>query len=213
MSMSNEVSTNAISPSMSEFVNPEFIKEIRPKMLSFASMQLADEALAEDAVQEALVAALKNVDSFSGRSALKTWVFAILKNKIIDSLRKRNRSAETSVTTCGLDQLQLDERVSDASENMNNFLPDDQSSAWTEPMNTIRTEHFMRVFDTCLQGLSEKHARLIVMREFLEFDSAEICSSMDITASNLHVMLHRARLGLRECLECNWVDDKPELNL
>lgn len=211
--MSNEVSTDVIAPSTRELVDPVFIKEIRPRMLALATLQLADEALAEDTVQEALVAAIKNADSFSGRSALKTWIFAILKNKIIDSLRKRNRSVETSVTSCGLEQHQVDERLSDTAENKSHFLPDDQASAWTQPMSSIRSEHFMRVFDTCLKGLSEKQARLIMMREFLEFDSAEICSSMDISVSNLHVMLHRARTGLRECLECNWVDEQAGYKL
>lgn len=211
--MSDEVSTDVIAPNTSELVNPEFIKELRPRMLALASLQLADESLAEDAVQEALVAALKNAESFKGRSALKTWVFAILRNKIMDSLRKRNRPAETSVTAYGLDQYQVDECLNDAAENKGYVLPGDQTAAWTQPMNSIRSEQFMRVFDTCLKGLSEKQARLIVMREFLEFDSAEICSSMDISVSNLHVMLHRARSGLRECLECNWVDEQAGYNL
>lgn len=69
----------------------EFLEALRLQMLKFATVQLSDSHLAEDAVQEALIGALKNAKSFGGRAALKTWVFAILKNKIADALRQKQR--------------------------------------------------------------------------------------------------------------------------
>src|SRR5690606_22571264 len=76
------------------FDDQHYLLALRQQMLKFANLQIADNALAEDAVQEALMAALKKVDSFSGKAAFKTWVFAILKNKIIDILRQRRRFVE-----------------------------------------------------------------------------------------------------------------------
>ena len=72
-------------------LDSKFVEALRVQMLKFATLQLSDPHLAEDAVQEALVGAMKNVSSFGGRSALKTWVFAILKNKIADTLRQKQR--------------------------------------------------------------------------------------------------------------------------
>ena len=69
---------------------------------------------------------------------------------------------------------------------------------------SVKNDHFWRVFETCLSGLPENQARLFMMREFLEFESGEICETLSITTSNLHVMLYRARLRLRECLENKW---------
>jgi RNA polymerase sigma-70 factor (ECF subfamily) len=73
------------------FQDPVFLQDLRRQMLRFATLQLSDAHLAEDAVQEALIGALKSADRFGGRAALKTWVFAILKNKIADVLRQRQR--------------------------------------------------------------------------------------------------------------------------
>lgn len=183
-----------------DLTDPVFLKELRIQMLKFAVMQIRDESLAEDAVQEALIGALKNSGSFGRRSALKTWVFAILKNKIKDILRKTNRLAEVS------------EQLPDHADEDNLMLfgtngrwhVDERPVSWSQPLESVKSDHFWRVFETCLSHLPEKQARLFMMREFLELSSEEICESLNITISNLHVMLYRARLRLRECLENNW---------
>ncbi|SUB36162.1 RNA polymerase sigma factor [Pasteurella multocida] len=72
-------------------ISSEELETIRGQMLKFATLQLKDPILAEDVVQEAFVSALKNIESFKRQSALKTWIFAILKNKIIDYLRVNHR--------------------------------------------------------------------------------------------------------------------------
>jgi len=81
---------------------------------------------------------------------------------------------------------------------------DERPVSWTQPMDQVKNDHFWRVFDACLSKLPEKQARIFIMREFLEFNSTEICETLNITTSNLHVMLYRARLGLRVCLEDRW---------
>lgn len=195
---------NAKTSNDTNLTDPVFLKELRVQMLKFAILQLRDQSLAEDAVQEALIGALKNAGSFGRRAALKTWVFSILKNKIADVLRKAQRMAEASRLT----------RDNEDDENLNMlfntkgfWLVDERPVAWSQPMESVKSDHFWRVFETCLSGLPENQARLFMMREFIELDSAEICETLNITTSNLHVMLYRARLRLRECLENHWFSE------
>lgn len=181
--------------------DPVFLEELRRQMHKFATLQLRDESLAEDAVQEALIGALKNAQSFGRRAALKTWVFSILKNKIADILRKGKRVVEASRL---LRDNEDEENLEILFDNKGFWQEDERPVTWSQPMESVKNAHFWRVFETCLSGLPENQARLYMMREFIELDSTEICEMLQISTSNLHVMLYRARLRLRECLENRW---------
>lgn len=178
-----------------------FLEDLRRQMVKFALLQLSDTDLAEDAVQEALIGAMKNSQSFNGRSAFKTWVFAILKHKIADTLRKKHRLIEASQL------LHEDEEEEDFHELFNRrgfWQPDEHPQAWGHPETAIRSAEFWSVFEACLNHLPGQQARVFMMREFIELESNEICSALDLSVSNLNVVLHRARLRLRECLENRW---------
>ena len=178
-----------------------FLEEIRRQMLQFATMQLGDSHQAEDAVQEALIGALKNAASFGGRAALKTWVFAILKNKIADTLRLKQRSVNVSSLQRDGDE---DEDFSELFDSKGFWQPDERPVAWGSPEATLREGQFWKVFEACLEHLPPKQARVFMMREFIELDADEICAEVNLTTSNLHVLLHRSRLRLRECIENKW---------
>lgn len=168
-------------------------------MLKFAMLHLQDDSAAEDAVQEALAGALKNVRSFEQRSALKTWVFGILKNKITDTLRRRQReSAFSSLDTDG------DADLEALFTKRGHWQRHERPVAWAQPLEDLHSAQFWLVFEACLHGLPDQQARVFTMREFLEMDSVEICDVLKMTTSNLHVVLYRARLRLRECLENTW---------
>ena len=68
----------------------------------------------------------------------------------------------------------------------------------------MQSQQFWTVFETCLEVLPAKTARVFMMREFMGFESDEICVQLGISASNCHVILHRARLKLRACLGTGW---------
>ncbi|MFC6631679.1 RNA polymerase factor sigma-70 [Microbulbifer taiwanensis] len=178
-----------------------FLQELRQQMHRFASLQLNDPQSAEDAVQEALVGALRNLRTFDGRSALKTWVFAILKNKIADQLRQRKRFVDA-------DQLLNADREGHDHDELfdrhGHWLKEERPAHWEDPESAIHEKHFWRVFESCLDYLPARQAQLFMMREFIELESHEICAAAEISVSNLNVTLHRARLRLRECLENNW---------
>jgi RNA polymerase sigma-70 factor (ECF subfamily) len=181
--------------------DPVFLQGLRKQMLRFANSQLSDASLAEDVVQEALIGALKNVRSFGGRAALKTWVFAILKNKIADALRQKKRLTEAN------DLLRRDEEDADLGELFDQngvWRRDERPTAWGNPEVAAREKDFWQVFEACLEHLPGQQARVFMSREFVGMDSEEICAVVGISSSNLHVMLYRARLRLRACLENNW---------
>lgn len=181
--------------------DPDFITPLRQQMVRFATQQLSVPTAAEDAVQEAFVGAFRNASSFQGKAALKSWVFAILKNKIADTLRQKQRYVEAS-------RLQKDqEEELDFSElfNQRGYWPrDEHPHAWSEPDAVLKDQHFWRIFEVCLDNLPGNQGRAFMMREFIELESNEICDAMAVTESNLNVMLYRARMRLRECLTINW---------
>ncbi len=171
----------------------------RPYLLRFARLQLRNEAWAEDAVSETVLAALAKPQSFGQRSGLKTWLVGILKHKIIDTLRHHKREA------CTLDA------HDDANTDPLDFIAfkadghfSETPADWGNPEQQASSRQFMEILEACASKLPPTQGRLFLMREWLELTSDEICKELALTPTNLYVQLHRARLRLRECLELNW---------
>ncbi len=179
-----------------------FLADIRRDMLRFAILQLRDPQSAEDAVQEALVSALDGADRFGGRAALKTWVFAILRNKIVDAIRMRTRVV--NVSALGAEGDGLDETFEALFRADAHWRADAMPAEWVRPDEALEQQQFWEVFDACLDHLPENTARVFMMREFLELETEEICGELGISSGNCHVILHRARNALRRCLEGGW---------
>ncbi len=165
----------------------------RAYLLRYASLQLRDRAAAEDAVQETLLAALAGEKSFGGRSNLRTWLTGILKHKIVDAIRRSAREQALPEDDDGLD------RLFDAS---GHWI--DPPQEWRDPDATLQTRQFFVRLEECLARLPARTARAFMMREHLGLETAEICKELGVTATHCWVLLHRARLALRECLQMNW---------
>jgi len=182
--------------------DPLYLAELRSDMLRFAGLQLRDDSLAEDVVQEALMAALSGEKDFSGRSALKTWVFAILRNKIIDAIRQRSRTV--NISALSQEDQSLDQAFEALFKPNAHWQPESRPRDWGDPEAALHQEQFWGVFDACLKHLPANTARVFMMREFLEFETTEVCAELKITTTNCNVILHRAREGLRRCLGQTW---------
>ncbi|WP_219701627.1 RNA polymerase factor sigma-70 [Marinomonas lutimaris] len=191
------------SAAVNIFQDAVFIEELRTQMLKFAKLQVRDNQLAEDAVQEAMISAYQNIDRFARQAAFKTWVFSILKNKIIDLLRKEKRHTAASQLEDG-PNLSGEALIEHLFEENGHWQKDERPKKWDQPEHGVENEHFWRIFDACLDALPAKYGRLFMMREFLEMDTPEICHNEDVSISSLNVTLYRARLRLRECLEDHW---------
>ena len=174
------------------------LTDLRPRLLRFARLQMRDDAAAEDAVQETLLAAMENVSRFEGASAAATWIFAILKNKLIDEFRRR---AKQPVTDTALEEA-LEEMLVGQFDGRGHWI--DHPPAWTDPQASLEQKKFWEVFEVCISILPEKPARVFGMRELIGLETGEICKELDISSSNCWVLLHRARMGLRDCLARRW---------
>jgi RNA polymerase sigma-70 factor (TIGR02943 family) len=179
------------------------VEALRPQLMRFARTQLRNDAWAEDAVSEALLAALEKPQAFAGQSQLKTWLVGILKHKVIDQLRRHAREATVLVADDGED---LDADLFVANGHWRE-MPQD----WGDPELQCRQQQFIEVLEACLQHLPPAQGRVFMMREWLELDAAEICKELSITSTNLWVLLHRGRLRLRECLQQNWINPRQAL--
>ena len=185
----SEAELNNNQEILRQLENPEFLMDLRKQMLKFTVLQLSSFQQAEDVVQEALVSALQHLGSFSGRAAFKTWVFAILKNKIIDLIRQNSRLVTMT-------------ELFDASGHWHKYQA---PKAWQSPEEMMEQQDFWIVFNACLNHLPAKYAQVFMLREVIELSSDEICERLEITVSNFNVLMYRSRTRLRECLENKWL--------
>ena len=183
--------------------DPRFaeIEGHRPYLLRYAVSQLRDGQLAEEAVQEALVSALESVGSFNGRSSLRTWLTSILRFKVIDLQRRasadRARLEPVEASDAG-DDAWLDALFDETGHWR------EPPQAWSDPEAALEQRRFWEVFEHCMDRLPAAGARVFFKREIAGDTTEAICKDEGITPSNCWVILHRARLSLRICLEKNW---------
>ncbi|UCG52776.1 MAG: sigma-70 family RNA polymerase sigma factor [Candidatus Latescibacterota bacterium] len=167
-------------------------------LFRFAVLRVKDTHVAEDLVQETFIAALEGLATFRGGSSIRTWLVGILKHKIVDYFRKSAREVPST------DLAALEEETED--ELFNRWgqwrhLP----SKWREtPDNLLENKEFWGVFLRCLDALPNSLRRAFALREIDGLKTDEICKILSITATNLWVILHRARGKLRDCLDTNW---------
>ena len=176
----------------------EELEQLRPYLLRYALLQLHDRDAAEDVVQETMLAALEGRARFEGKSTAKTWLTGILKHKIIDLIRRKSREQP----------LTADEDASEAEAVDAIFQSDGHwqqpPSDWGSPSRALEDKRFREAFELCTRAMPMRNARVFMMREVLEMSTEEICKELGITPTNLWVILHRARLSLRECIEIKW---------
>ncbi len=169
----------------------------------FALARVRDPALAEDLVQDTLLAALRARDSYAGAAAERTWLIAILKNKIIDHFRRSAREAP-------LPDEPDDEAIDALFRTPGNGHWISFPGQWDEPDAALEQAHFWQVFQDCLEALPARQAQIFGLAEFDGLATEELCKLLGASTSNVWVMLHRARLRLRECLEQNWFGPAAE---
>lgn len=184
-------------------VRPTFadVESHRGYLIRYARAQLRDAEQAEEVVQEALLAALEGLAGFGGKSALRTWLTAILRFKIIDL--QRALTAERAQRLTPQDELESAESFMD-----DLYVADGHratpAESWQQPDKALEQKAFFEALERCMDSLPPTTGRVFFKRDVLGHDTDTICKEEGITASNCWVMLHRARLGLRECLNQTW---------
>jgi len=175
----------------------EWVERYGDCLFRYAMLRLRDRSASEDLVQETFLAALKDRGSFSGGSSEATWLVGILKHKIADHYRHQAREAP-------LEDGDLREQ--------SDPYPFDGLGHWVSgpadwggnPADRYREKKFLDQFTKCLSGLSPNHANAFTLREIEGEDTRTICKVLNVSETNLWVILHRARMQLRQCLETRW---------
>lgn len=182
------------------------LMESRKLLLHFTRLQLPDYPdLAEDLVQETLLSAYSAGDSFQGRALVNSWLFAILKNKIIDALRQIGRQRKVFTA---LDDELLDETFESHFFPNGHWTPEGQPQHWNNPEKSLNNNEFQKILQSCLYNLPENTARVFTLKEILGFSSNEIQQMCGISTANYHTIMHRARESLRQCLQIKWFNQE-----
>jgi RNA polymerase sigma-70 factor (ECF subfamily) len=171
----------------------DWVRDYGDELYRFAWVRLHDEDVAQDLVQESFLAAWRARDSFKGDSSRKTWLIGILKHKIIDHIRKQIRQRK-----------------------LHDALEEDPVSPWfhsdhswraanrrwhNSPDQLCHDDNFRDALEQCLAKLPLRQRQVFMLKEMVGEDSETVCNDCQLTATNLHVLMHRARLALRHCLE------------
>ncbi len=165
----------------------------RTYLLRLARLQLRNDVWAEEVVAETLLAALEKPHNFGGRSSVRTWLVAILKFKVIDCIRANRREIAVFIDcSAGADFEDL------------LFTPDgnyrEAPCNWANPERLLASKQVMEIIGACINEMPDTMGRVFMMREWLGFCTDEICNELAISSANVWVLLHRARLHLRESL-------------
>lgn len=178
-------------------INPnKWIDLYADYLYNYTISRVSDKEIAQDLVQDTFLAALKAMKNFKGEASERTWLISILKRKIIDHYRKINSNkgkAEVRITYNDDSETEgdwLEERVSD---------PFDKTAE--DVMENIELSDAIQ---NCLEKLPEKQALVFKMKTIEGYETEVICKELNITPSNLWVIIHRARTAMATCLQENW---------
>jgi RNA polymerase sigma-70 factor, ECF subfamily len=179
-------------------LNPDdWLKEHGDYLFRYALVRLRDKTIAEDAVQETLLAAIKGKEQFRGHASVRTWLVGILKHKLMDYFRKS--SQEFPVT----DFISSEESPEDFFDRNGKWKV--KPGAWgSDPADVLEKKEFWKTFEACMSALPGRLAQIFALREFEGLKSEEICNLLNVSTTNLNVMLFRSRIRLARCLGTNW---------
>ena len=181
-------------------LNPnKWIDNYADYLYNYSISRVNNSDLAKDLVQETFFAGLKSAKNFLGKASERTWLVSILKRKIIDHYRKINsRKGQAEVRM----------NFYDDGDNEGNWLEERVPQSWDNASEKkIENDELRNQLEVCINKLPEKYAMVFRMKTVQEFETEEICKELDITSSNLWVIIHRARTQLRKCMEDNWFNN------
>ncbi len=173
----------------------------------YALSRTRNKEVAEDLVQETLLAAVRTHEVFRGRSAERSWLMSILKNKTCDYFRRLGR--ETNFTDLEL----LSDEHADRIDGGNHWIDERGATDWRpEGEEAMKRAEFWAILQAGLAKMPKRVAQVFMLRELDDLPSKEVCATLQISEANCWAMLHRARLALRDYLEVNFFDGERSAN-
>jgi RNA polymerase sigma-70 factor (ECF subfamily) len=185
---------------MHELFPEKWVDNHSDELFAYARPRVNNSSIAEDLVQETFLSAWNARAGFKGEASERTWLFTILKHKIIDHYRKRAREIDTNPPANDATDRFFDEEE--------HWTASDEPGNWgTDYPAQLRNKEFYTILMACKDKLQLMQRTAFVLKYMEEMETADICKEMNITASNYWVLIHRAKLGLRDCLEKNWINN------
>ena len=180
---------------LSTFNPDKWVEKYADALYAYTMVRVNDVQQAEDIVQNTFLSAWKARETYKGQASEKNWLYAILKNKIVDHFRKQSSSRITLAT--GEEEIYFED---------GHWTGETAPKEWDVPLEQpVETKEFYYILDKCKQKLKDIQQSVFVMKYMEDIDSEEICKVLNITTSNYWVLIHRAKLHLRKCLEKNWI--------
>ena len=165
-------------------------------LFNYTIMRVNNHDLAKDLVQETFFSGVKGQNNFRGQASERTWLVSILKRKIIDYYRKINSAK-------GKKEVRMS--FYEEGRKKGSWLEESVPQSWdNEAEKKIENDELKKTLNDCISELPEKHKMVFLLKTVQEYETKEICNELGITSSNLWVIIHRARLQLRKCIEENW---------
>lgn len=182
-----------------------WIERYSDALFSYAIMRINKKEVAEDLVQDTFFSALKAKDSFLHNASEKTWLIAILKRKIIDHYRKKSTQSELNIFDRDAKDSFMNHFFDSAEKSDGHWSEAGTPKEWGQNFETkVESDEFYNILQNCMGKLPEKWAAVFSLKVLDDLDSEEICKELQISPSNYWVLMHRAKLQLRECMEKNW---------
>ena len=179
-------------------LNPDtWINLYADQLLSYALVRVPERDVAKDLVQDTFFSALKSKENFRGEISEKNWLYLILRSRILDYYKKRKEVLESDFGT--------DDDDDDSFDNKGHWMDGKLPKEWSTD-NIIQNKEFMQIFIQCKSALKEVQAQVFTMKYIDGEESETICKELEISSSNYWVLIHRAKLQLRSCIEKNWFD-------
>jgi RNA polymerase sigma-70 factor (TIGR02943 family) len=184
-------------------LNPNtWIKTYSDELYGYAMGKTSNTELAEDLVQETFLAGLKSQSSFKGKSSERTLLYAILKFKIADHYRNASTKYEISNSKLGYEEDSfIDNFFTEDGEWKENSAPKNWGK---DHSHVIENKELGSVLNLCIEKLPDSQKQLILLKLVEEQETEIVCKELNITPTNYWVIIHRAKLQLRSCLEKNW---------
>jgi RNA polymerase sigma-70 factor (ECF subfamily) len=177
-----------------------WVRNYADYLYAYAITRINDEDKAKDLVQDTFLAALEKVHVFEGKSSERTWLTAILKNKIVDVYRKKS--------------VVIFKGVEEAEREQQDFF-DLDNGHWNrthapqpfgiENADKFAEKEFSEILRRCMQKLPPMWLAVFTMKHIDDEPTEKICESMRVSSANFWVIIHRAKLNLRACLQKNWI--------
>lgn len=186
--MTNKSTPNSLSPN-------KWVDSYADYLYNYAIVRVNDTYVAKDLVQETFFSGLKSAKNFKGESTERTWLVSILKRKIIDYYRKINSKK-------GKAEVRVNFYTDGESEG--NWLEEQVPHPWNTSDAGLENEELRLQLNKCINNLPKKYAIVFRMKTIQNIQTEDICNELEISSSNLWVMVHRARIQLRKCMEDNW---------